>query len=350
MKIRFDSSKERNPTHEQGLKVLYAPGKRTAFRLRWYLILVLVASPFLGLLAKLVYGAWVIEAPAQLILPMIEVRARDAARVERLAVKTGEAVQAKQLLLEMDNPELRQRLGQLHMLTNANANVLPREAPGTKLRGVLTQQLEQARRKLATMQQLRREGAATQGEVLEAARERDQREADLLAFDQRQESQRLQSAAAHDQTLHDQTLQKAEQVWLTDRLDALRLQASENAIVSEVFVTEGENVGSGTMLMKLLRTANPLIMIYLDPANDAYARPGQPLELELPDGHRVPATVTVTASEILRLPESLRLSFSDAPNVLQVSATVNGAIPPHWLVDRLPLKAHFPHDLSRLLR
>ena len=47
MKIRFNSDKERNPTQDGGLKVLYAPGKRVAFRLRWYLILLLISSPLL---------------------------------------------------------------------------------------------------------------------------------------------------------------------------------------------------------------------------------------------------------------------------------------------------------------
>ena len=52
MKIRFDSRKELNPTQEQGLTVLYAPGKRMAFRVRWYLILLLVASPLIWLAAS----------------------------------------------------------------------------------------------------------------------------------------------------------------------------------------------------------------------------------------------------------------------------------------------------------
>ena len=70
MKIRFDSRKELNPTQEQGLNVLYAPGKRTAFRVRWYLILFLVASPLIWLGGKLAYGMLMIDAPAQLRLPI----------------------------------------------------------------------------------------------------------------------------------------------------------------------------------------------------------------------------------------------------------------------------------------
>ncbi|MDF3839655.1 biotin/lipoyl-binding protein [Cupriavidus basilensis] len=343
MKIRFDSSKERSPTQEQGLKVLYAPGKRVAFRLRWYLILFLVASPFVWFFAKLIYGAWVIEAPAQLILPVVEIRARDAARVEHLAVKDGDTVKAGQLLLQMDNPEWRQRLGQLQALTaGAERSVAP---AGSGLRNVLVRQLDRAREKLATVQRLRQDGAATQGEALAAASERDQRESELLAFDQREESLRLQPPATRDNAM-----QKAEEVWLNGRLQALRLQAQENAVVSDVVVNEGENVGSGTVLMRLQRTADPMVLIFLDPVDAAYAKPGQPLKLQLPDGHWLPAKVVNAADRVRRLPEDLRMPFAGAQNALLVSAAVDGEVPPGWLVNQLPLKARFPHDLSRLWR
>jgi multidrug resistance efflux pump len=341
MKIRFDSSKERSPAQEQGLKVLYAPGKRVAFRLRWYLILILVASPLVFFFARLVYGAWVIEAPAQVILPMVEIRARDAARVNHLAVKSGGTVKAGQLLLEMDNPEWRQRLGQLQALS-AGADQLI-EPSGTGLHSVLVRQLDRAREKLALVQRLRQEGAATQGEVLAAASERDQREADLLSLDQRQGSLRLQPSGARDHALL-----KAEEVWLNDRLQALNVKAQENAVVSEVLVNEGENVGSGTVLMRLQRLADPVILIYLDPADAAYAKPGQPLKLELPDGHWLPARVVNPADRVRSLPESLRMPFAGAQTALLVSAAVDGEFPPEWLVNQLPLKARFPHDLSRL--
>ncbi|MCB4714643.1 hypothetical protein LHK99_28755 [Klebsiella quasipneumoniae] len=43
---------------EQGLQVLYAPGKRLAFRVRWYLILLAVLSPLLWLIGRWVLTLW----------------------------------------------------------------------------------------------------------------------------------------------------------------------------------------------------------------------------------------------------------------------------------------------------
>ena len=54
MKIKFSSAKEHQPTADNGMQVLYAPGKRLAFKLRWYLILFLILLPALWLAGR--YG------------------------------------------------------------------------------------------------------------------------------------------------------------------------------------------------------------------------------------------------------------------------------------------------------
>ena len=61
MKVRFASSKERSPDQENGLKVLYGPSRRVAYKLRWYLILLLVGAAASGLsggLHFLTVGVW----------------------------------------------------------------------------------------------------------------------------------------------------------------------------------------------------------------------------------------------------------------------------------------------------
>ncbi|MCO5401241.1 HlyD family secretion protein [Ralstonia soli] len=341
MKIRFDSSKERSPTQEQGLKVLYAPGKRMAFRLRWYLILLLVASPLIWFFAKLAVGAWMIEAPAQLVLPQIDIRSREPALVSRVNVRAGDKVEAGQVLLDMDNPEWKQRLRQLQALSN-DAQAAPVPAAST-LRDVLRRQLDRSSEKLALTRRLVREGAATQGEVLAAEAERDQRQAELLSYEQRQEQARTSPALARDVAM-----QGAEEQWLTGRLQALQLKAPEPGVVSEVLVHEGENVGAGTLLVRVARMADAVIWVYLDPAHAAYGKPGQPLRLKLPDGHWLDAKVLQSADRANRLPEDLRSPFGAPQRWLMVQVAVDGAIPQRWLIDQLPLTARFPHRLSSL--
>lgn len=341
MKIRFDSSKERSPTQEQGLKVLYAPGKRMAFRLRWYLILLLVASPLIWFIAKLAVGAWMIEAPAQLLLPQIEIRAREPALISHVNVRSGDKVEAGQVLVDMDNPEWKQRLQQLDALSK---DVQPATEPVvTSLREVLRRQLGRANEKVALTKRLMSEGAATQGEVLAAEGERDQRQAELLAYDQRQAQARTSPALARDIAM-----QGAEQKWITDRLQALQVKAQEPGVVSEVLVHEGENVGAGTLLMRVARMSDAVIWVYLDPAHAAYGKPGQPLRLQLPDGHWIDAKVIQEADTAGRLPDDLRLPFGAPQRWLMVQVAPDGPVPTRWLIHQLPLTARFPHRFSSL--
>ncbi|WP_303844683.1 hypothetical protein [Aeromonas sobria] len=50
MKVTFNPPKKQDATSDQGIRVLYAPAKRIAFRARWYLILLLAFSPVIILL------------------------------------------------------------------------------------------------------------------------------------------------------------------------------------------------------------------------------------------------------------------------------------------------------------
>lgn len=328
--------------HEQGLKVLYGSGKRTAFRLRWYLILFLVASPLMWFVGNLAYSAFVVEAPAQLLLPIIEIRARDAAQISRLAVRDGDQVRGGQLLVQMDNPEWRQRLGQLNALSLQSGSST--QAASASLRNVLRRQLGRAQQRLSLAQSLLKDGAATNAEVLAAAAERDRAQAALFSFEQQQDQQREQPGMMRDIALQD-----AEARSLQSRLQALRVVAPEQATVVDIPVNEGENVGPGTLLMRLERSGKPSIWVYLQPAEAAtYGQPGQTLELGLPDGTWLGAHVEDAADRTRRLPDELREPFSAAQSGLLVSVTVDGEFPKRWLVDHLTLRARFSHDFSSL--
>ncbi|VVO20480.1 hypothetical protein PS726_04174 [Pseudomonas fluorescens] len=344
MKIRFDSQKEQNPTQEQGLNVLYAPGKRMAFRLRWYLILFLVASPLLWLVGKLLFGLLMIDAPAQLLLPIQEVRARDAGRVEQLFVTAGEHVQADQPLVNLDNPEWRARLLQLAAMPVEAARLGDSDL-GMKERQMLRAKVGRAEQRVQQLDSLVQQGAATRGEVLAAQTERDGFRADLLAFERREQLAH-QSPQGFDREV---IQQNAEQQWLKTRLSALSVTAPQSGRIAEVLVTQGENVGPGTLLMRLERVADPLLWIYLEPLNINYAQIGQPLKVHMPDGAWLDAHVVQAVDSAARTPTALRGPFAANEMGLQVAARFDQPLPARWRIDQLPLSVNFPFDWQRIL-
>lgn len=340
MKIRFNSDKERNPTQDGGLKVLYAPGKRGAFRLRWYLILLLISSPLLWVFGRLGVGYLRVEAPAQIEVPVVELRAREAGTVAELLVKAGDHVQPGQRLLSLDNPEWRLRIQQLQP-----GEVPVASSPSTEALQLQQRAIELARQRVNQVQALLAQGAATRGELLNAQAELNTQQQVLLDLQARLRAQRSQAEGDPLQLLREDR----ERQWLQSRLDGLQFTASEEGRVAEVLVSIGENVGPGTLLLRLERSAEPLLLIYLEPRFAGYAEPGHPLEVRMPDGSWRSARVLQAADSARRLPAGMQKPFTVSQMGLLVPAEFEQPLPPLWRVDQLPLKVRFPHDWSRFI-
>lgn len=340
MKIRFNSDKERNPTQDGGLKVLYAPGKRGAFRLRWYLILLLISSPLLWVFGRLGVGYLRVEAPAQIEVPVVELRAREAGTVAELLVKAGDHVQPGQRLLSLDNPEWRLRIQQLQP-----GEVPVASSPSTEALQLQQRAIELARQRVNQVQALLAQGAATRGELLNAQAELNTQQQVLLDLQARLRAQRSQAEGDPLQLLREDR----ERQWLQSRLDGLQFTASEEGRVAEVLVSVGENVGPGTLLLRLERSAEPLLLIYLEPRFAGYAEPGHPLEVRMPDGSWRSARVLQAADSARRLPAGMQKPFTVSQMGLLVPAEFEQPLPPLWRVDQLPLKVRFPHDWARFI-
>lgn len=342
MKVRFTGQKEQNPTEDKGIKVLYAPGKRTAFRLRWYLILFLVASPFVWFIGKLLLETLLIEAPALTFRPGTDIRAFDSGTVQHIAVTSGERVSAGQLLVSLDNPLLRERLEQFRDPVQHDHQL---QSLTDRQEQLLRRQLRRSQERVERLSRLAETGSATQGELNAAERERDARESDLLTFEVTALERRRVIARQHQ----DDFRQLNDRHFLQSRLNRLDAKANGGGVVREIDVVEGENVGSGTLLMRLEQEAPMRIMVYLPPRHIDYAEVGQPLKIRFPDGEWHEATMNraVTAAETI--PNGLRSPFSAAEPGLVVEVATEGELPPRWQVHNLPLKARFPNRLMQLV-
>ena len=331
MKIKFSSAKEQQPTQEQGLQVLYAPGKRLAFRVRWYLILLAVLSPLLWLIGRWVLTLWLIEAPAQLHLPGSELRARDAAQVQQLLVQPGQRVTAGELLVRLDNSEWRARRFLLEAASTPMES--PNAASLAAERALLQESLAGAEARVRQVQRLLDAGAVTRGELLAATDRRDVRLRELYQLEQRR-----QPDAGPEQRQRDLEL-----AWLDSRLQGLELRAENDGRVGEILVAPGENVGPGTPLLRVESDGEAQVWVYLDPRHAAEATPGKLLTLIFPDHSQRQAVVIQAVDDAAPVPVELRPPFSAPTRRLRVIARVHDGLPPEWRIDRLGLKARFPH-------
>lgn len=338
MKVRFTSSKEREPTVDGGLKVIYAPSKRIAFRLRWYLILLIVASPVLWFAGKVFSGMLLVEAPAHIILPSTELRALESGVIRHLSVKAGDEVAAGMLLVSLDNPVLRAQ-------QRAITDTLQVKPLSTMLlqrqQQILSQQLERARLRSIELEQLVNIGAATRGELSEAFDALSDRQAALVEFEYRLNPTSDQQASSR-RNLGELTV-------LSGRLEQLQILAGEDGIVRSVEVNEGESVGPGTLLMQLQTSGEVEIQVFLDARQRELAHPGQALKLRLPDGTWLAAQVASEPSIAARLPAGMRSTFAANELGLLVKVQPIEPLAQEWKLNNLPITARFPNQLQRWL-
>lgn len=335
MKIKFSSAKEHHPTQDNGMQVLYAPGKRLAFKLRWYLILFLILLPALWLAGRYGLALLRIEAPALVRLPTLEVRAMQPGEIRALRVQAGDHVQAGAPLADLDNPEWRLRLSLLQAGPAPAASATVSE----QNRAVLRSLVQRASMHVGEVRRLVQQGAATRGELLEAQNALDSRESELLAFERS-----LSGGATQDYARQ----QEREGQWLKEQLARMNVQASEAGRIAEVIAAPGENVGPGTLLMRLEREGPAQLWVYLDPKDVEHSTPGSALDVLLPNGQWVGAQVISPAESANPLPSDLRKPFSSPTRGLMVPARFNEPLASEWRIDSLPVRVRFANQHFRV--
>ncbi|QEY60195.1 HlyD family efflux transporter periplasmic adaptor subunit [Pseudomonas sp. C27(2019)] len=338
MKVRFTSNKERNPAQDGGLKVIYAPSKRIAYRLRWYLILLVVASPFIWFSSKLIGSMVLLDAPARTVQPLTEVRALESGTIRQLRVKTGDQVASGTLLVVLDNPVL---LAQHQAVMDTLDVMTLGGTPLQRQQQILHQQLERARLRSIELQRLVDMGAATRGELYQARDLLNDRQVALAEIER-------QLAPTNDQEIYTRRNQ-SDLIALDKRLEQLQITANSDVVIRDIVVNEGEAVGPGTLLMQLQKRGIVEIEVYLDARQRELARIGQELKLRLPDGQWLDAKVTSEPKLVTRLPPGMRTAFdNDASKLLLMVETIE-LLGQEWQIDNLPLTARFPSRFQRWL-
>lgn len=113
MKVSFLPSKNNDPAAEGGVKIPYGPARRSAPRLRWFLILTLTFAPFAILFFNVVAGWFFITSPGQIWTESFSLTAPYPGTVDRVLVRRGDAVAQEQALLTLRKRTPEGRLEQI---------------------------------------------------------------------------------------------------------------------------------------------------------------------------------------------------------------------------------------------
>lgn len=349
MKVRFGSQKEKDPTREGGLKVLYAPGKRAAFRIRWYLILALVSAPFFWFLFKLLSGLLLLDVPARLMIPATDVRALETGTIAEVLIEAGDRVNQGDALLRLENEALNLQLAQLPQAADDDTAGEPAQTVIARRQATLEQRVDRAQQRVRELERLVSRGAATVAEVRAAEDQRDTATSDLLAYQQslgqilvQSQDQQRQSAQQARQTAGTRAVIEA-------RMERLQISAPHGGRMGSVEVTKGESVGPGTLVAQIYPDQVPELQIYLPAQYADLAEAGQALDIRFPDGQWQEAEITALRPELQRLPPDLRGPLGgDQPHLVLIAQT-REPLPERWRRNNVPLTARFPSWFERHL-
>lgn len=215
-----------------------------------------------------------------------EAHAPISTTVKRLLVKEGDHVRKGQLLLQLDDADIRSQAAR------AEAQVKTAESDESALQNEGTQeevltlnaQLEKARsardlaqRDLNALRRLQQQGAASAGEVQQAQDKLQSVQADLTLLEQKKKDRysRPEAAKIHAQREEAQAAYAAAE----DALSKSSVQAPFDGIVYSLPVKQGAFVQAGDLLLQEADLTRVLVRAFVDEPDVGRLQPGQKVEV-----------------------------------------------------------------------
>jgi len=236
-----------------------------------------------------------------------EAHAPIAANVKRVFVKEGSAVKKGQLLLTLDDSDIRTEAARaLAQLKSAQADLAAAERGGTQEEVLsLEPQLVKARterdaaqRNLDALTRLEGQGAASAGEVQEAQNSLTRANAQLEFLEQKKSKRysNLEIARVEAQRDQAQTAYEAAQ----DSLAKANVRAPFDGIVYALPVKQGGFVSTGELLLQVADLSKVQVRAFVDEPDVARLATGDPIEItwDAVPGRIWHATVTSIPSTV----------------------------------------------------
>ncbi len=361
MKVKFSSPKKHNPNMDGGLPVTYAPAKRQAPKLRWYALVLVISAPLLFLLWRIGIALFVVNAPGVISLDKKSVNSPFPAVVEKIHARPGMKVETGQLLMQLEDPAVTQRIyilrAELEALQSTASGAAqpadgPARAAAAKIR-IAEENVRYQKGHRDTIQALLAQGAATRAEAAEAEDRYRQALAALaearaaLAILQVPDFSRQESAAQRSSRI---AQIEAELTGLEERRLFFSVISPEEGRILDVFPTEGQHVGGGDALLLLGKPQALNVMAYMQPRHISYARQGEAVEISLPGGIKAAGRIAAAPEIAARIPAELAGVLTEGRQTILVKIEIEEGISDHLRVEGLPVSVHFGFSLRKSLQ
>lgn len=348
MKIRFDTPPV-SAQQSNGLAVRYAAAKREVPRWRWYLMLAVIGVPLMYFVWRFIVAAWWETAPGFVVVPTLTVKAAGVGTV-RSMVASGSAVERGATLLTVDpvvvSPAPAAAASAAGTVPSRAASAVPAPLDAmlallNSATGLAERTFEFRRERLATIEALKRDAAATQAEADTARGHVVQAEADVLRARADVEGRR-RTLADHARAAAEPGMpQPPVAVPLPTGAGAIIVTSPFAGTVTAVMAVDGEYVTPSTEVLLLQGLDAPMIEAYVAPSDANYAKVGRHATLRFFDGARIAAVVTTVSGQTARIPAERVGPLSPRSQAILVRLRPEQELPARYHINVLPLDVRF---------
>jgi len=321
MNIKFHLDKQKNPAQHGGVKINYGAGKRIAFRLRWYLILLLIVSPLLIFVWYITKDKVIVESPGILTTDPLTLQTSQDAVISAVNIKQGQHVKQGDLLISLEKPALQAEIKQLEENIQSLDTTLSEEWRKQEI--LLKQKVSVAEIDLKAKNDLYRKymGFNEHGllQLEQWANVSQLRvNAELLLLESNRNLHALNQDKISGSAAQYLNELKLRLQLLKARQTELQLMAPMDGEVKDVLVQQGMTVRSGESLMLYAIRSQPVVMAYLAPSEIQFSGIGQQATVTLPDGETIAATVCEPTKITEKVPVQLVGPFDNNKAALKV--------------------------------
>lgn len=353
MKINFNR-KQKHPLKEGHLEIPYAPAKRVVSRWRWRLLLLIIVSPVIYFVVKVLYTSVIVEEPGLLMLKKQVIRSPMSGVVEDVAVRTGQNVQFGQQLLRLRDYTAIDKIAELRLeLTDLDKDLeIPYEQLAPLEEQVLLAQnmVDYQSNRKKTVEFLFGQGAATLADLNNVESKLNQSKYTLSrAFSDLQAWQLSFVAASEREYLKRRKMLERQIVVMEEKEQKSFIKASTDSRVFEFFVDTGSMVKRGDQLISLVSPSDIWIDVYVDPKHVKTVEKYREVKIYLPTGQWIRANINTGPEVVARLPSSLSTPITARNRRLIIRAVPLESIPDDLLISGLPVRVRFRTSTSALI-
>ena len=329
------------------MQVPYAPAKRNLSNLKWRLTLLLVLSPFIYFLMKIILALFIAPSSGFVILDTHQYQSPADCKVKEIFVDVGSTVNVGKPVVTFEDFELEQEIEEIGSRLR---DVQQMGNGSTSTSRYLREQVVFARESLAQKEKIHadvqflfHQGAATIAEFTAAKNQLNDAKSRLSTREyelkQWQEKNNDQVQQANNSVVIGELQKKLAK--LEGEQKRLTLHAMQEGRVSEILVTEGELIQKTETAVVITKMEKPMVLAYVDPKDINQVQRGEIADIVLPSGYKIKGLVEENPGFTGRLPAYLSSPMLGRERKIVVFLQPLEMFPASEIVAGLPVKVYF---------